>query len=545
MGIKTAGEIWAKTMSRAGNWIHGYTEYPSLIRGGHNTYQVIASREKVRSPVKRLDVLVALNQAGIEDHREEIDSNSIVIGDESLKTDDVSAQVIKKPIIKEAKNLGELVLQNSITLGLSAAVVGLDLKILKEVFGELFSDKEKLLDLNIQALEKGFQLHANPKETVLRQQENLRLVLTGNEAVALGAISAGIDLYAAYPMTPASSVLHFLAKQQRRTGMIVRQTEDEIAAINMCLGASFAGAKSMTGTSGGGLALMQEGISLAGMLELPLVVFLAMRPGPATGLPTWSSQGDLRFAIHAGHGEFAKVVLAPGDAKEAFELTREAVDISQKYQTVVILISDKFLAESHMSAEPFEQEEAVSLQRIIFDPSQPKGEMFPRYQPGTDGVGQRTLPGVTNGEYIANSDEHDVTGLASERIERRRTATKQRRLKLKGIAAEMSLPKIYGDRQAKNSIVTWGSNKGPVLDVLDSFGDKVNLIHFTHLWPLPEGLGGFLGDRRLLYIENNTNGQLAGLVREQTGIEKTASLNKDDGRPFYKEEIKQFVEESI
>ncbi len=542
MGIKTAGEVWAKAMNRAGKWIHGYTEYPSLIRGGHNTYQVISSNEQVRAPVKKLDILVALNQAGIDQHIDEIGKDTLVIGDESLVTEKVDGKVISAPILNEAKKLGAVVLQNTIAIGISAAQAGIDIEILKEVIGEQLADKEDLLEVNFNALDKGFSMHPSPGAKSLTKVDNNRIVLTGNEAVALGAISAGLDFFGAYPMTPASSVLHFLAAKQKQTGMIVRQTEDEISAINMCLGASFAGAKSMTGTSGGGMALMQESISLAGMLELPMVLFLAMRPGPATGMPTWTSQGDLLFAVNSGHGEFPKAVLAPGDAEEAFELTREAIDLSQKHQTIVILISDKFLAESHMSEEKFENKKAIPLQNIVMDPTQPDGEMFHRYQPTQSGVSKRTLPGVFNGEYIANSDEHDPTGLVSESAERRQIANRQRNVKLKGIAADMRMPKIYGDSNAQVSIVTWGSNKGPVLDVLNNWEGKVNLIHFTHMWPLPDSVTGLLKNKKLLSIENNARGQFAGLLKKEAGVNFQASLNKDDGRPFYSEEIIEFVE---
>jgi len=432
-----------------------------------------------------------------------------------------------------------------IALGASAALMGIEAEVFLELIEEQFGKKKDLLEMNKQAFMAGYEAVGEEKETSIRKKvDQPRIVVSGSEAVGLGALTAGVQLYAAYPMTPSTPVLHFLVEHQEDYGMVVRQTEDEISAINMVIGASFAGAKVMTGTSGGGFALMQEGVSLAGMLELPVVVMLAMRPGPATGLPTWTGQGELRFAIHSGHGEFAKIILAPGDAVEAYELCYKAHELAQKYQTVVILLTDKLLAESHYSVEKFIEFPSVKVLNITDNPTKPEGEMFHRYQPTPNGVSDRTLPGITEGYYVANSDEHGPEGLVDETAEMREVMVNRRMAKHKAILGEMLPPNTYGPEEAKITLVGFGSVKGSVLEAMKDIPD-VNFVHFNHVWPLPEKAREMLEGRKLVFIENNMMGQFEGLVREQLGLGALSSLRKDDGRPFYPDEIKDFVDKLI
>lgn len=539
LGVKSSGMVFAKALLRTGMKVCGYSEYPSLIRGGHNTYHLLAATEEVFSPRREIDYLIALNQEGIDKHKERLMDKSVVIVDEGIDTTGVKAKLIKLPLIKEAIGFGNVLMQNVIAMGVLASEIGLDPEVIKNTVAESFEKKKHLVDINLKALEKGFELGGN-KEVKLKEMASDTYLIDGSEAAGLGALAAGVSLYAAYPMTPSSPLLHYLAGKQEENGLLVRQVEDEIAAINLVVGASFAGAKAMTGTSGGGFALMQEGVSLSGMLELPVVIYLAMRPGPATGLPTWTSQSDLRFAIHSGHGEFCKIILAPGDVVEAYELTHKAFYLAQKYQTPVIILTDKFLGETQFTTKQFEEKDIVEIMHIQINLDQPEEMMFNRYRIDIDGVSDRTIPGVLNGEYIANSDEHNSFGLVDESSEMR-TAMNQKRLsKINEARKDMVLPEIYGKREAKTYLVGFGSTKNQVLESMKDF-DDYGFLHFTHIFPFPEGINELIDGKKLLFIENNMTGQFEGFFKEMTGISGAASLRKDDGRPFYSDEIVKFV----
>lgn len=543
-GIKSSGEMMAKAMNRLGYWVYGYTEYPSLIRGGHNIYQVHAGAEPVYAAKKRLDVLLALNEESVAMHADELDEKSMVIVDKGAEIETkVNAKIVDVELLETAKNLGNPLFMNMVGLGVSAAALGLPSEEFVKLIKDTFADKPDLLEKDVEAFLAGYQMIKAEKHMDVEKGKQ-KLLMSGSEAVGLGAISSGLQYYAAYPMTPSTPVLHFLAARAHDFGYVVRQTEDEISAANMIVGASFAGARSMTGTSAGGFALMQETVSLAGMLELPTVFYLAMRPGPATGLPTWSGQDALRFAVHAGHGEFAKLVLAPGDAKEAFEMTRKAFELSQKYQTPVILLSDKNLAESSMSVEEMDEKwEVVPLMNVEFEPEQPEGEMFHRYQPTPNGVSPRTLPGVVNGYYVANSDEHEATGLVDESVEVRNMMLERRINKMETLEGEMTMPVLYGPSEARVTLVCWGSTKGEVMEALKQL-PGVNMIHFSWIWPMASGVKDMLIGRRLVFVEHNMTGQFEGLVAEKTGVRPEESLRKDDGRPFFAEEIIKFLDDN-
>ncbi len=541
MGTTSTGEMMAKALSRAGLWVVGYSEYPSLIRGGHTVSHVLASKDQITAPKKKVSVMVALNQDGVLFYKDELDSETHLVVDKGLDIVGIAARLVQLPIVEKAKELGNVIVQNMICLGVSAAFLGIEPEIFVNLIEEQLGKKKDLLEMNKKAFMVGYEMIGDDREEVkYHKVEDPKMIISGSQAIGMGLVAAGLQFYAAYPMTPSTPLLHYLVAHQEGNGLVARQAEDEIGAINMALGASFAGAKAATGTSGGGFALMQEAISLTGMLELPLVVMLAMRPGPATGLPTWTGQGELRFAIHAGHGEFPKIVLAPGDMEEAYELAYRAVELSQKYQTVVILLTDKLLNETYFSVENLSDRQPVPLMNIEIEPSQPEGQLFHRYQPTPDGVGMRTLPGIRNGFYIANSDEHGPDGLVDETVEMRKIMVQRRLNKLKAITSEMQPPNVYGPEEAGVTLVGWGSTKGSILEAMKEL-DGVNFVHFTHVWPLPKSARGILEGKKLYFIENNMSGQFEGLVREILGLGASGNLRKDDGRPFYPEEIVNFV----
>lgn len=553
-GILTSGTVFSKIATRSGYQIFDYVEYPSLIRGGHNAYEVIVSDEEVYGFKPIIDCLVCLNKDTFNFHKTRLIPQSIVVFDSDEFQPDgefVKVGVPFRKMLSEMK--GQAVMKNTIAVGVSLAVLGADLVSFETIIEEQFSRKgEQVVSFNKQFAEKGYQYVKDTYPTVVqqilvkKQKEDETLVLTGNDAFALGAAIADCRFYAAYPMTPSSTVLTTLASWQKETGMVVRHSEDEIAVINNALGASFAGVRSAVGTSGGGFALMVESLSFAGIAELPIVVFLSQRPGPATGMPTWTEQGDLLFAVHAGHGEFPKMVFAPGDVKEMIELTAKALNMADIYQTPVIVMSDMFLSESHKSLSKkaltdFIAKYTVDRGAYITTPTETP---YLRYKITENGISPRLVPGAKGVYYQANSYEHIEDGHTTEDAQPRKDQVEKRERKWKTyIQTHFEPPKIYGPiHEAQTVLVSWGSTKGPILEAMKDpkmIEGKIAYIHFTHLYPLDtEKIRAlFPQGKRYIVIENNSHGQFSKLLQMETGIELKEKLLKYDGRPFRADEI--------
>ncbi|MFC1722245.1 2-oxoacid:acceptor oxidoreductase subunit alpha [Patescibacteria group bacterium] len=423
------------------------------------------------------------------------------------------------------------------------------MQILKNLAQEEYSDKgEEIVKANLKAIELAFEYaKENFKDhvkSIVQLEDTMgsvipKMVVNGNEAAALAAISAGVQFAAIYPMSPISNILHVLAKHQEEFGYVYKQPEDEIAAINMGLGAAFAGARSMTATSGGGFCLMTEAYGLAGITETPLVIVEGMRGGPGTGLPTWSAQGDLRFVLHAHQDDFPRIVLTPGDAAETFHLTMEAFNLAEKYQTPVVVLINKDICECDQSVLFFDVSKfEVNRGKFTKDFS----ENFERYKLEEDGISVRTFPGTGN-FFIANSDEHDGKGLSSEEIENRNQQMQKRMRKLETCALEdMPKPQLFGPEDAELTLVSWGSNKGPILQALQEF-DNVNFLHLNWISPFPtEEVKRVLENaKHVVNVEANYTLQMRGIIKEQTGFDIKDNFNKYDGRPFYFEEIREKI----
>lgn len=563
-GIKSVGSILAKTLSRHGFSVFEYPEYPSLIRGGHSTEQITASDGEVFSQIRPVDILLALDQKTINEDLKEVSPNGIVVYDSKTtqKTKNDSRQWIDLPMGEMARNLGNRLMANNAGIGSILALLRLKTKITSEIIGEEFKDKGlKIIEINHRALEKGYKYLAKKEiklNTYLKPpaKKSSRILLTGNDAVSLGAVAAGMGLYVSYPMTPSISTLHFLAAHQHEFGYIVRQPEDEIAAINMVLGAEFAGVRAMTGTSGGGFALMNEALSLAGIAEIPAVIFLAQRPGPATGMPTWTEQGELAYAIQAGHGEFLRIVLAPGDPPEAFQLTADAFNLAERYQTPVIILSDKYLGESAMTTAIFDQNK-ISIDRgeIVDSNKLRKLTNFQRYQITKNGISPRSLPGNEKRIYIANSYEHDYHGLDNEEASMKVWQSDKRLKKMETLIMSMPGPTVVGPKKANVTIISWGSSKLPAMQVIANYKSqitnhkKINLLHFSYMWPMNrEAVKRALekyAAKKTLMLEGNATGQFQAILKSQIGFEPTAYLRKYDGRPIYPEEIEAAIDKLI
>ncbi len=543
-GIMTTGLIFSKAFSRGGYHVFDYAEFPSLIRGGHNTHQSRVSSEEVHSQNKPVHVLVALNRETIEKNSCEVAKNGIIIYDEGMIKDAAEAETLKIPLARLAKESGGTELMaNSVALGASVALLGYDIEMLNGALGDVFREKGAgIVKANTNAAKAGYDYaKKNCKKpfpiTAKKIGGQRKYLLTGNEAIGAGAVAAGCRFYSGYPMTPTAQILSYMAQHQKEHGLAVKQAEDEIAAVNNAIGAGFAGARAMTATAGGGFALMAEGYGLAAMTETPVVIVVGQRPGPATGMPTWSSQADLRFVMHAHQDDFPRIVIAPGDAEEAFRMAGEAHNIAEKYQTPVIILADKYLCESRKTAERLESAETDRGELL----TEFKGE-YKRYRLTKTGISPRILPGTKGAVVIANSDEHNEKGQSTEDPAMRRKMMEKRMKKLELFEKEMPQPKVYGDTDAEITLACFGSVKGPALEAIKELkkkGVSASLIHITYVSPFPakEMKRLVKNAKKLLVVENNFTGQLAGLIREKTGKSITKRLLKYDGRPFYPEEI--------
>ncbi len=558
-GILTSGLFFSKIANRIGYQTFDYIEYPSLIRGGHNALEVVVSDEEVHALKKDIDFLVCLNEDTFKHHKHKLASHALVIFDpDDFSIEEADITKIPVPFKKILTDLkGQPVMKNTIALGATMAGMGSDLTFLNEIIEQQFGRKgQEVIDFNKKFAALGFD-HVQKnysqyiKPHLAKRDSEKKLVLSGNDAFCLGSLVADCRVYCAYPMTPSSTVLTTMASWQEKTGMVVRHAEDEISVINTALGASFAGVRSAVGTSGGGFALMVESISFAGIAEIPIVVFLASRAGPATGMPTWTEQADLLFAVHAGHGEFPKIVFAPGDIEEMVELTAKAFNLAEVYQTPVIVMSDMFLSESHKSVSKKFVDELIMNYKVnkgkTIDQDQIsnfKDQKYLRYKLSEDGISPRLIPGSKGHYYQANSYEHIEDGHTTEdALPRKQQVTKRNKKSETYLAADFQPPKTYGNLDtAKIVFVSWGSNKGPVLEaqkILKLNGKESAFIHFTHLYPLKREMIApfFKQDKRYILVENNSQAQFGKLLLMETGIEIKDKLLKYDGRPFWPEEI--------
>jgi len=569
-GILTAGAIFAKALFRSGLSVFTTSEYPSIIRGGHNIYNIRASTEKIYAQTSFLNLLAALDSATIKIHAGEVHAGGGIIFDEeetppqekeALKSLEVSRRLhlFSAPLRKFAKEAGEAkIMINSAALGASAGVVGLDFENLVNVIKDTYGGKKgaEIAEANIKVAKQGYEhvkqnfaeerkaLGFNFEAIKKGDEKSKKILINGNEALCLGSLKAGCRFIAVYPMTPTSSILHFMAAQEAEHKLVVLQPEDEISGILMAIGAGYAGVRSMAATSGGGFSLMVESLGLAGSAEVPVVIVLGQRPGPSTGLPTWTEQGDLRFALHASQGEFPRILIAPGDAEECFYAAVNSFNLAEKYQCPVVFLTDKYLAESSAVFEEFDS--SIKIERGALLTEEKLMEIsespFKRYRFTASGISPRSIPSQKLGVHLAKGEEHDELGNFCEDAENRKKMMEKRMKKLDEALKELPEPKIYGSGDAEVTIVGWGSTKMQVLEamkMLEKEKIKTKFLHLVYIHPFPsKKVAEVLStSQSLLIVENNFSAQMAGLIREKTGIEIMHRLLRYDGRPFYPEEI--------
>lgn len=558
----STGEIFARACMRAGLNVFTYPEYPSLIRGGHNTMQITAAAGPVTAHATKVQILVALNRETLDMHLAEVSSHGVIIFDtsdhtfaqfkpSSVKRRDV--QLLGLPLETLAKSGGgQVLMRNTVALGASCALLDIPPDHLTGIIRDTFGHKgENIVKLNVDVLMAGY------KAVSAQQRKDCpwfitpitnapkRVLLTGNDALALGAIQAGCQLFSAYPMTPATSILHTLASHGPEYGIVVRHAEDEIGAIHHVIGAAYAGVRAMTATSGGGFALMTEAVGMAAMTEVGIVIINAQRPGPSTGLPTWTEQGDLRQVLHASQGDFPRIVLAPSSHAECFTLVQEAFNLAEAYQTPVIVLTDKYLAEAYGSV-PMNAFKALPINRGKLWPAAGaiKSTNFLRYKANAaDGVAPRSLPGTPGGLFLANSDEHDEFGYSNEDAANRIAQVERRARKIVTLRKSIMKPRLIGPAKAPLTVVTWGSSAGPVeaaLVILNrEYKMKANALIVTMIAPFPikEVTAEMNASKNTVIVEGNRSGKLAGYIREQTGCTFNQRINRFDGRPFDAEEL--------
>lgn len=534
-GIARTSAFIGKAFTEMGYYVFNYRDYPSLISGGHNFNILKISDKPVYSHELSWDIILALDQDTIEKHEKDLQKDGFILGNKELKAKNLVGidigDILEK--INAAPIMG-----NNVLIGCLFRIFGLPLSsLLKSVENE-FGEKS---DAVKKAVEEGYNL-VEQKIKFAEPKKGVNYFVSGNEAIASGAIAAGLDTYIAYPMTPATAVLHFLAAEQIKHNLLAIQLENEIAVVNAALGASYAGAMTMVGTSGGGFDLMTEAISLQGISEIPLVVYLAQRTGPSTGVPTYSTQSDLKCAVNAGHGEFPRIVIAPGDAKEAFYRTIEAFELAYKYRTISIILGDKHLGESNYSFDKFEEPLVKPSRHIL----KKVPVNYKSYLITKDGVSPRAVPG--QGPFVrATSYEHDEYGHTIEDAEGTINMNDKRFRKVKEIEKEISKlgpVKTYG--KGKNLIISWGSTKGSIIDALNEL-DNFRFMQISYITPFPAEVvkKEIKNSKKVVLVENNVTGLLGQIIAEQTGCVIDKKVLKYDSRPFTSQDVVDGVKKVI
>ncbi|MCI4336817.1 MAG: 2-oxoacid:acceptor oxidoreductase subunit alpha [Thermoplasmata archaeon] len=565
-GIASVGEVLSKSVSRMGLHVFGLNAYQSVIRGGHVWFQARGSPEPVYSQGDGCDVIYALDKQTADIHLPSLRRGGTIVFDPEkfqVPDSDLPAGVRSLPVPTleiARKYTTQSILQNAAGLGATAFLSGIPLDVLHHTLADSFGKKKgEVVDWNLGAAADGYAFaaaHAAANDHAISPHGPAKLLMTGNQAIALGAAAAGCKFLSQYPMTPASTIMHWLAAHSAETGVVVKQAEDELAAINMAIGASFGGVRSMTATSGGGFALMVEALGMAGMTETPLVVVESQRSGPSTGLPTKTEQGDLNMMLGAGQSEFPRAILAPSNCGEAYKATIRAFELAEAWQTPVLLASDLHLSENYQTVDREDIRFDIPVPSLVT--VEPNGHEYKRYQYTESGVSPRAFPGQAGLNWVAGSDEHDEKGHLISDVKSgvpiwvaERTKMMQKRMrKLQGLAAQSPGPIREGPASAALTFVAWGSTIGAIRDampILAAQGIVTNLVHPPTVYPVHgEQLRALLEPAKLtLLVEANFSGQYGRLVRAETGLEFPHKLLKYDGEPFYPMEIVGRVREMV
>jgi 2-oxoglutarate ferredoxin oxidoreductase subunit alpha len=544
-GIQTVEYLLTRIFKLAGYNVFATKEYMSRIRGGINSTEIRISSGPVCACVNRIDILIPLNKGAVGHVEKRISPQTIILAEKETIADDFDQnryKFIDVPFAKKASEIGNKIYSNVVAVGIVTSLFGIELQTVSNYITKFFSSKtDDVIQKNLSAVKEGFDLGVGLPDSSktkfdIKEDTDIKnqILISGAEAVALGAIAGGCKFISSYPMSPATGVLAFLAKQAKDFGIIAEQAEDEISAINMAIGAWYAGAKAMVTTSGGGFALMTEGLSLAGMLESPIVIHLAQRPGPATGLPTRTEQADLELALYAGHGEFPRILLAPGKIQDAFYLTQKAFNLADRYQIPVFVLTDQYFIDSYYNTV------CPDLSNINIEKNIIKTEVdYKRYKLTDNGISRRGIPGYGEGLVAVDSDEHDEEGHITEDLDLRIQMVNKRLKKLELLQNEAIPPELVGPEDYKNLIVCWGSTYNVIREAVENLGrDDTAFLHFKQVYPLPVQTSDYLQKaKRIIIVENNATAQFAKLIKLHTGVEINDRILKYDGLSFYVEEL--------
>ena len=539
-GFQTIESILTMVLKRSGFHVFATKEYMSRIRGGINSTLIRVGSERVPANVDRIDILVPFDNDAFDHLSERISPETLIVGErQNLSTD---REILDIPFNRIAKETGGGIYTNTVAIAALCGALEGELKVLEDYLSDHFKKKgESIVDGNLKAARKGFRigcdLRSNGKiKFQLEKHPGItnEILMSGAKAVALGAVSGGCRFISSYPMSPGTSVLSYMAQNDSRFGIVAEQAEDEIAAVNMAIGSWFAGGRAMVTTSGGGFALMEEGVSLAGITESPLVVHLGQRPGPATGMATRTEQADLDLVLHAGHGEFSRIIYAPGRIEEAFNLTHRAFDAADRYQVPVFVLTDQYFMDSLYCIPELDYEKAEVTNHIVRTQSG-----YKRYAFTGNGISPRGIPGYGEGLICADSHEHTEEGHITEEIELRNRMMEKRMGKMDLIARDCIPPTLIGPEEYRVLVLCWGSNYHITAEAVALLGkNDIAVLHFSQVFPLPPETPELLerADTTIL-VENNFSGQFGRLLRAYAGIDVGHHIRQYDGRPFCSETL--------
>ncbi|MFX1280487.1 MAG: 2-oxoacid:acceptor oxidoreductase subunit alpha [Promethearchaeota archaeon] len=546
-GIQTVEALLTKTLKRTGYHVFATREYMSRVRGGVNSTEIRVSSKPVRAYVDRIDILIPLNEAALPHLKERISPDTLVIGEKRyLETiSDIKFEILSIPFTELSNEVGGAIYANIIALGVILCILNAERTILLDLLSENFKSKgQEIINNNIKAVDKGYEVVeqklasriVNKKRFEIPRNTDIidNYILDGTQAIALGAIAGGCNFACFYPMAPSTGIGTFLAQHALEFDMIVDQTEDEISAINKTLGASYAGARSFVSTSGGGFSLMTEGISLAGMTELPIVMVVGQRPGPATGMPTRTSQEDIELVLYAGAGWFPRIIFSPGSLEDAFKLTQKAFNLTQKYHVPVFILTDQYLVDSYYNISSLDLDSLEIIKNIV-----ETHKYYERYRFTDNGISPRGIPGYGEGLVDADSHTHDEYGAITEDPIIRNKTVEKRFKKLEVIKKETIPPEFYGVKKHKYLIVSWGSNFYLIKEALERLDrDDIGFLFFKQIYPIHESALDYLTNAEIrISIEQNPTAQFAKLLENETHINMNHRILKYSGYIFSVEEI--------
>ena len=542
-GIQTVEAILVQAIKKSGYHVFSTKEYMSRVRGGENSTEIRLSSRRIRAYVDGIDLLLSLSKGAIDHLKNRITSETLLMGDEThLKSASGDHHTLEIPLLEMAKELGGPIFSNVIAAGVISCILNVSPEIFNEIIREMFSRKgEKILQKDLEAGKKGYEtgerlVESGKIKIQIKKNPQIsdELLLNGTEAVGLGCIAGGCRFMSSYPMTPSTPLQVFMAGNSEEFGMVFEQAEDEIAAINMGIGAFYAGARSLVATSGSGFALMGEAVGLSGMIETPVVIYIGQRPGPAVGLPTRTSQEDLNLALYSGPGEFPRIIFAPGTIEDAFYLSHRAFNLADHYQSPVFILSDQYFADVFYNLPPLDLE-GLEIENHI----QKTSKDYKRYQITPDGLSPRGIPGFGEGLVVVDSDEHDEAGHLTEDLDIRTAMVDKRLKKLKEMEKEVIPPDLIGAEDYQTLAVGWGSTYGPIREAIDQMADdSIGFLHFKQVYPLHKSTPDYLlRAEKTLIFENNAQAQFAKLIKLEIGFEFDEKILKYNGMPFSVEEV--------